>query len=63
MWEYLQKGHLDFHRESISVKVDDAYYVIDTSSLQTAVACVEESIKEDPKKESNLGAFCKKEIA
>ena len=29
------------------VKVNDAYYyVIDTSSLQTAVACVGESIKE-----------------
>ena len=56
VWEYLQEVHLDFYRESISINVDDTYYVIDTSSLQTAVACVEESIIEDPKKGSNLGA-------
>lgn len=56
VWEYLQEAHLDFHRENISIKFDDAYM----SSLQTAVACVEESIKEDPKKGSNLGAFVRK---
>ena len=62
VWEYLQK--MNFEDESIMLKIDGSDYVIDMPSLHTAVAFVQESIKEaEIRVGSNLEAFSNQELA